>query len=481
MNYLDQLQDHAHKNPTRAALISGDITLDFNQLWSLAEQWSSALLKFNLKEGSRIGICLQDNWEFALAILATNRANMTVISLDWRASNSETERLSEQFKLDAILKLPSAQPIKNKLNITIDESWHEKVSNEKEQLGPINSQIPIFIKQSSGTTGAPKGAYVLHEDFIARIERNLISFNSLKGQRYLSCLPLCFSGGFNYLLLNLTLGNTVILYPTLFSASEIINALRKYSITFTFLAPTVLRWLLQQPHEDKPLLSDMKILMTGFSPISGDEKKAFQKYISPNLYEVYATSAGGLICCLKPKDLKDYADSVGKANPAVEVQIVNDQNIEVSPGVTGRLRCRGLGVSQSYWEHGQPNTGSEGLDDGWYFSGDLAEQNLEGYYYLKGRSDNIIIRGGININPAVVETAIRSHKDVNEVAVFGRADAQLGEQVVAAVVGKNSLQKEDLFAHCRNTLAPHMVPEEIILKPSLPKTSSGKIKIMDLI
>jgi acyl-coenzyme A synthetase/AMP-(fatty) acid ligase len=446
----------------------------------LTKQWAAALADHNLQAGDRIGICLQDTWEFVVAMLAANRANLTIVTLDWRASPHETERMTRHFQLHAVLNLPAATPVPDVVNITIDEHWHQNLGKSSTRLNPINEQIPVFIKQSSGTTGVPKGIFVQHGQFIDRLMRNNIYFGNLTELRYLSCLPLCFSGGTNYCLFHLILGNTVILYPTLFSASEYVNALKKHRATFAFAVPTVLRWLLQQPRDDKPLLGDLRILLTSTAPLSGDEKQAIHKYICPNFYEIYSSSAAGQICSLMPADIAHYADSVGKANPAIEVQIVDDQDVEVDSGITGRLRCRGAGVSDAFWEDGLVRSGSEQIKDGWCYTGDLAERSPEGYYYLKGRADNVIIRGGINIYPETVEIALRAHPLVAEVAVFSRPDTELGQQVIAAVVSDSELQAEELLAHCRNLLAPHMIPEEIIFKSALPKTSAGKIKTAEL-
>ena len=473
MSIVDYIYRHAQTRPQHPAVVDGANSLNFAELREAGNHWAAALHTAGLQPGDRVGVCLRDNSDFLLALLGGLQAGLTVVPLDWRAPAAETEGAVAAFSLSAVVGLPGGKTLKSCKFIVVDASWQAAVKNSAPLQGLPDHGAPAFIKLSSGTTGTPKGAIVLHREFVARLERNLAAFGNLENHRYFSVLPLCFSGGVNYCMFHLMLGNTVILYPPLFSPTEYVTALRESQATFTFAVPAVLRWLLELPRTGQPLLPELKILLTGTAPLSGAEKRAVLTHVSPNLWECFSSSAAGQICILRPEDIPDHADSVGKANPRVTAEIV-DENFEPLPaGQVGRLRCRAEGTCSRYWGE---TSGSEHISDGWCYTGDLAERDTAGYYYLRGRADHVIIRGGINIYPETVETALLAHPAVREAAVFGVDDPVLGQRVAAAVVCASAAKSNELLAWCRSRLAPHMQPEQIYIEVALPKTSAGKIR-----
>jgi acyl-CoA synthetase (AMP-forming)/AMP-acid ligase II len=125
-----------------------------------------------------------------------------------------------------------------------------------------------------------------------------------------------------------------------------------------------------------------------------------------------------------------------------------------------------------------PGETAEAIRDGWFWGGDLARMDDEGYLYLAGRSKDMIIRGGENIYPVEIETVLSEHASVAQVAVVGRPDDHWGEVVVAFVTGEPgqpSPDPEGLREHCRARLAAYKVPVEVVVAPELPLNASGKI------
>jgi long-chain acyl-CoA synthetase len=185
---------------------------------------------------------------------------------------------------------------------------------------------------------------------------------------------------------------------------------------------------------------------------------------------------------LPPKDLERKATSVGKGMPNEQVYLL-DENGEMirEPGVVGELVVRGANVMKGYWE--LPEETAKMLKPGRYpweqvlYTGDLFKQDEEGYLYFVSRKDDIIKSRGEKVSPKEVEAVLYDLEDVVESAVVGVADAVLGEAIKAYVVLKQDsvMTDKEILAHCRRNLEDFMIPHQVELVQSLPKTSSGKI------
>ncbi len=477
-NIIDQIRQHGIATPDAIALIDGSRQLTYAELCAAIARWATVFKAKELRPADRLGIALRDKSAFVLATLAAAHAGITVVPIDFRAPLVEQARLGKCFDLAGVLCEPDMPWPDSTVpgSIVVDDGWLEQVANAEPDLAPVtDGDLPFVIKLSSGTTGLPKGAVASHHDMSIRLERNLMVFGPLHNHRYLSAMPLCFSGGFNFMLLHLLCGNTVILYPPLFDAKDYLEAVKHYEITFVFAVPTTLRWLLQLPEQSGWLMPSVKILLSSTAPLSGDEKHRISRHISPNFFQCYSTSAVGNIASLVPSDLDDYVHSVGRVNRLLSIEIVDESGVPLASGETGSLRVRGPGVCSYYFGSPDLSGQSERIEDGWCYTGDVAMLDAAGYLFIKGRADDLIIRGGMNIYPGVVEAQLMEHHAVSEVAVVGKPSIELGEQTVAFAVLCESAEAAELLAHCRNLLAPHMVPGEIIFRESLPRTVAGKV------
>jgi acyl-CoA synthetase (AMP-forming)/AMP-acid ligase II len=283
-----------------------------------------------------------------------------------------------------------------------------------------------------------------------------------------------------FCLYHLASGNLVVLYPPMFSAAELVEVINRNDISYVFLVPTVLRWLLAQPSSPGPLLPGVRALLTSAAPIAAAEKLAVRERICPDFYEYYATSAAGTLAVLRPQDMEHHADSVGRPLACIDVGIADDAGLEAPPGTAGRVRCRGPGVSRNLLVSGGSGEESERFEDGWCYTGDLGWQDGEGYLHISGRADEVIIRGGVNIQPEDIERVLCRHPAVAEAAVVGRTSPELGQDVVAFVQAKGPLTIPELMAHCRSSLPGHMIPARIELVDSLPRNAAGKVRRREL-
>jgi acyl-CoA synthetase (AMP-forming)/AMP-acid ligase II len=199
------------------------------------------------------------------------------------------------------------------------------------------------------------------------------------------------------------------------------------------------------------------------------------------------TEQAGAVTCLDKLDHrldrpenKIRIASCGKEMPGNDVRVVDGEGREVAPGEVGEIIVRGDNLMRGYWK--EPEQTQQLLKDGWFYSGDLATRDEEGYIYIKGRKKEVIISGGENIYPREVEEVIYLHPKVKEVAVIGVPDPQWGEAVKAIVVLKEGRQAtaREIIGWCKKNLASYKKPRIVEFIKELPLISLGKIAKQEL-
>lgn len=489
-NLLRLLEDQAVAQPGQLALLDGEQRWSFGALNAEVARFAGALREAGLAPGERLGVCLKDNAGHLIARLAAARAGIAVVPMDWRLPLQERATVARNFRLAAVLTEPHARIeealIEGTRCIPMDAGWQLQVANSRELPFVDDPDLPLVLNLSSGTTGMPKAAVVTHENYAARIRNNVAALGSLQGLRYLSVSPLYFSAGSHFCITTLLQGGTVLLYPPLFSAEEYVDAVREYEATMAFLVPTVLRWLIALPVGNPPLLPSLKLLIATAAPLTADERRLIVQRVTPNFYDMYGSAGGGQIAILRPADVAHHANTVGRAVGDVELEVVNDAERPVPAGSVGLVRLRGAGVSTGWFETpdsaGGPTAVAERVAGGWLYTGDLGSLDTDDYLTLRGRADDVILRGGANVYPDVVEAALRRCPGVGDAAVVGRPVPGADPEIVAFVVAANSrLTEQALLTHCRSTLPSWMHPAEIRLVDDLPRTTSGKVRRRDLL
>lgn len=168
---------------------------------------------------------------------------------------------------------------------------------------------------------------------------------------------------------------------------------------------------------------------------------------------------------------RERLNSVGTAQSAVMVRILDESGHELPVGEIGEIAVRGATVMQGYW--GNPEATRKTIRDGWLWTGDMGRMDSDGYLTMQDRSKDLIISGGSNIYPREVEEVLLQHPAVSEVAVIGRTHPEWGEEVVAFVVGTAS--ERDLDTLCLEQIARFKRPKHYFFVPELPKNNYGKV------
>jgi len=236
-------------------------------------------------------------------------------------------------------------------------------------------------------------------------------------------------------------------------------------------------------------MSSVRYLMYGAAPMSVEKLKKAIELWGPIMAGGYGqTEAPAGISNLPPdhhfvsgKLAPDARlSSVGRPNPLIRVEMMNDDNEILPRGETGEICVRGDLVMKGYYK--QPDKTAETIIDGWLHTGDIGNMDAEGYLHITDRKKDMIISGGFNVYPSEVEQAIWGHPAVQDCAVIGVPDEKWGE-AVKAVIELNAGQTvtaEEIIALCKEKLGSVMAPKTVDIVPSLPRSPVGKVLKKDL-
>lgn len=325
------------------------------------------------------------------------------------------------------------------------------------------SESPVLLVYTSGTTGGPKAAVHTHANLVANMRIAAQVQQITPQDRVLTVLPLFHVGGLCIQTLPaLGAGAQVLLHPR-FDAGDTLAAIARERPTLTLQVPATMKALVEHPQWAATDLSSLRAVWAGSSLLPAPLVQAFHARGVP-LCNVYgATETGPFSIALPPEHAPDHVGSCGWPAPGVEVRLEGG----------GEVLLRAPNVVQRYW----PDTPACDAQ-GWFHTGDLAQQASDGSYTIVGRAKELIISGGENIHPAEIEAVLCEHPSVAECAAFGLHDAQWGEAVAVAVVLKPGAtpDEEGMRALLAQRLARYKLPRHWFWAPQLPKTALGKVQ-----
>ncbi|MEJ2602592.1 MAG: class I adenylate-forming enzyme family protein [Gammaproteobacteria bacterium] len=474
MNLADLIRCHALNRPAHPALLwrpRQEESLDYRALWRRIEAYAARLASLGVGRGDRVGLALGDHTSHLVMHYAVARLGAVILPVDHRWTVAEKTAAARRFEARLLLVDDASDDYGDVPIHVPDESWLDEPADGAPEM-PVDEEMPLLISLSSGTTGKPKGAIVTHRQFYERFVSQWVTLGINGQDRFVAVTPLYFGAGRSFSMCLLAAGGTVVLDPPPHKPDEVVAAIHRSGATVTFLVPTLLRRLLPLAGEDGPLLPGLRLLISSGAVLHAGEAREMRRKLSPGLLSYYASSEGGGISILQPGELAEHADTVGRPTFRVEVEILGTDGQPVAHDEAGRLRYRGPGVATRFLDENGNEHGPE--PGGWFYPGDLAAQDDDGYLTLRGREKDMIIRGGVNVYPGEIERVLLTHPDIDDAAVLGRASERLGEEVVAFVTGRVA-DTSALLSHCAASLAPYKVPAEIIFIEEMPKNSLGKV------
>jgi long-chain acyl-CoA synthetase len=359
-----------------------------------------------------------------------------------------------------------------------DESFENRLS-----LPPSTATLPelqtdddALILYTSGTTGEPKGV-VLSYSNLAQYPRVMREMDITDTSTIRGCvLPMSHIVGPIVCNEVADKGFTLVIFDQI-NPVTLLEGIQKHRVTVFESVPIVFQLLLGVRDLARYDTSSVKIAAMMGTSIPLPLLRGFHS-AQPHIKVIQGyglTETSPMITLVEPEKAEAKMGSIGRAVPGVEVKIVDETGKELPIGEPGEIITRGAHVMKGYFR--KPEATAARIRNGWFYTGDVGKAEKDGYYYHLGRRDDMIITGGLNVYPAEVENLIYTYPGVQETVVFSIPDPKRGHVIGAALVprpGENIMEKE-LLTFLRGNLANFKVPQKIVIRESLPRTSSGKL------
>ena len=493
----DYLRIDANRFPDRACWVTGDgTTTTYAEVNSRVNRLCSALTARGVTKGSRLAILAVDSAAYYEVVLAALKLGATYVPLNNRLTDAEVTTLlrraepvvlflSERYLPTATAVLPDLPTVELVVSFDGDGfTAYDTLLGEGADVEPdvrVDDTDIVGLAFTSGTTGLPKAVMQPHGMIKALIGIQEIEYEYLPGEFRYTASPAFHIAGQMLVLSNIKRGYTTMILPQ-FDAATTLHWMQN-GLTGCFLVPTMIRRVLDEPGARDGDYSRFRSIIYGGAPMPPVLLREAMETFGCRFIQAFgASTEGGLQTILTSEDHlraingeEHLLGSIGRPVGGVDVRIVGPDDQDVAVGEVGEIVSRSDAVMAAYLE--MPEETEKTLKNGWFRAGDLGRRDAEGFYYLAGRSKDMIIRGGENIYPIEIETVLEDHPAVASVAVVGRLDQTWGETVVAFVTFHEgrSADPDELRSYCRQHLAAYKVPEAVVVVPEMPLNASGKI------
>jgi acyl-CoA synthetase (AMP-forming)/AMP-acid ligase II len=497
-------------NPQGAAYIQDDRRYSFDEVGELSCRIANGLLALGLPKETKGAVWAVNDVTAWTCTLGLWRANMCWIPVGARNPAEENHYVLDAFDCEVLFFQKYFAPVvaelkprlpKISLWVCIDDelpdfpgarslaSWVQDQPATPPNVA-VDLDDVVMLSATGGTTGMPKGVMNTHRSAQTFCAHFMIGCPYEGNDRpvNLAAAPMTHTAGL--LSVPCTARGGTVVVVTRPDPALLLGAIPKYRVTELFLPPTVIYRLLDVPDLGKKVdFSSLKYFMYGAAPMSVEKLKQAIQVIGPVMTGGYGqTEAPASIAYLPPGEhfvdgklaSDERLSSVGRPNPLVRVEIMNDANEILPQGETGEICVRGDLVMKGYYK--APDKTAETIVDGWLHTGDVGHIDAEGYLHLTDRKKDMIITGGFNVYPSEVEQVIWSHPAVQDCAVIGVPDETWGE-AVKAVVELNAGQQvtaDELIALCKQKLGSVKAPKSVDFIDVLPRSPVGKVLKKDL-
>ena len=515
----EALRRVAEPRHDQQALVCGPVRVTYGQLVDQAHALAQGLYGLGVRKGDRIAALLPPGLEFAELFFAIAALGAVIVPFD---PQLRQRSLGTALRDAEPMALVAAGPVESQVYGSLDGLRHIIYVAPGEgqamslsglisagqagsaTLPDVSPQDLLALLYTSGTTGTPKGTMHSHRSLIAPVvastklrelwirRLNLQKLGQMAKalvryrerllhaaghpQTFLSTSGWHTITGLELMLQALLMGDRLVVMPR-FHPREALQLVQQERVTVLVAVPTAFQVMLSVEGFEQFDTSSLLICGTGSAPCPPHLAQEIQRRFHCALHIGFGATetAGGIAATSLADSDRRQAETVGRPMPGMEIKIVDEQRQELPPGQVGELACRSDSVMLGYYR--APEATAEVIDEqGWYYTGDLARMDENGYVRIVGRKKDMIIRGGQNIYPAEIEAYLVSHPKIREAAVVGMPSAMGGETVWAFVLLQDGVQmtEQEVLDHCRAELEPFKIPSHVQFVSEFPRSDGGK-------
>lgn len=468
-------------------------TLSWKEVDERSNKALHLLQSHGIRPGGRIAMLLRNGREMVEVIFAAQKLGVVACPLNTWAKPKELKATlaqadpalliydglhSDQVKEVAPANLPLLRVGKRDDLDRADEYEDELVGQPTSLPSPFSREpfSPRVIIHTSGTTGTPKGASRDSSAAGIGAMANLLTKVPYRRDDVIYCpTPMFHSFGLATWTFATALGATLVL-PEKFDAEGSLRDIEKHSATAASFVPVMIKRILALDENVSARydLSSLRIVLASGSSMSPELRRDAMNLFGKVLYDLYGSTEIGWVTIATPEDMIERPHTVGKAVRGTEIAVFSEQGDKLGPDQTGELFIKSDILFEGY------TSGDKKAErDGYTTIGDVGHLDEEGYLFVEGRADDMVVVGGENVYPVEIEEVIESLSGVQEAAVLGVQDDEYGEVLAAFVVGGPS--EDEIISACKNELASYKVPKRVEKLDELPRTATGKVLKRELI
>ncbi|MFX1588859.1 MAG: class I adenylate-forming enzyme family protein [Promethearchaeota archaeon] len=472
----------------------------------ISERIKNALYDVGVRKGDGVGIMTTNCPEFLFCCLAILEIGAIIIPINPLLKESDVshiikdagiintlfvhksnlrviKKVRKDIKLENVIVIGAEETKPD--NITFQEFISRKENKIPEiEIDPVNDIAALLY--TGGTTGLPKGVMLTHNNIVANclstfysLKKPDVELEDMKGKRAtLTVLPLCHSFGFQVLITSLVRVSMLIMFES-FNPVEVLGAIEYYKIPLFVGVPVMFQMLVNSPDFKKRDLSGLESAISGSAALTPDINRTWEEVVGFKVGQGYGLTETSAISHTKPTWLpKIIPESIGIPILGTDVKIVNPDTLEELPlGEIGEILIKGPQIMKGYWK--KPEETTRAIIDGWLRTGDLARMDDDGYFYIEGRTKDIIKYKGYKVMPKEVEEKLGEHPAILEVAVVSAPDPVIGETIKAYIAlkpdYKGKITEHDIVEWAKEKMASYKYPRKVKFVNILPRTAIGKI------
>jgi|GEM_PF-306729 amino acid adenylation domain-containing protein len=473
--------------PDKPAIIFEDEPISYFDLDEASNRAANILSKLGIKRSHRVALILPNIPAFIIAYFGVQKIGAISVSINSGLRKDEIKFILADSDASTVItteslrsNLPLTEELPGLRHVLIAEgkttgddlSLSELMDKASSQIDVVDmaSCDPSSILYTSGTTGAPKGVTLSHDNLLSNIGMCTYTLRLCPDDRLLLCLPLFHAFALGAIMHpSIHAGAALVLHRDS-DPGKIARSIAHHKVTLFFGVPAIYNLLYDKL--DSKDADSLRTIISGAASLPGEISRKWHAKFGLVINEMYGLSETTLLS--HNHFLKYKPGSVGTPLDGIHMKVVDDNGCDLPQNEVGEIVVSGPNVMLGYWKN--PKETAEVIRDGWFYTGDIGWMDEDGYFFITDRSKDMINIGGQKAYPSEIENVLLQHKAVADAAVYGVPDEVLGEEVRASVVLKHgeAATEDEIREFCRLHIADYKVPY-VEITDSVPKSITGKI------